>query len=269
MSPPMAAEQPPFLWSDLLAHRTALALLQHELHDVLRIGGTKYWERERGARPVGTELVGELLAMEALVGSITEEAVAAAAAAAGASVLTALMDQSAFDAAYPNARTQRDAVVYPVSLQHVAIGRAAAELSRGGFAVEVYRGRRRADLMTRRLAVGLRKRNDAAELLGVDAKKYHAWEIEKNPPAGLLAELQAIDDFIEDAAAHLEVKSVAGVEVVPMLDEQSQFERMYPRARTLRGETAYPVLVHRVAAARRAQAIAAAGGTPRIGVVAD
>jgi len=51
-----------------------------------------------------------------------------------------------------------------------------------------------------------------------------------------------------------------------MIDDQGEFTRAYPQARTLRDGTVYQRRVHRVAAARRAQAIEAAGGTAHIAV---
>ena len=61
----------------------------------------------------------------------------------------------------------------------------------------------------------------------------------------------------------------AGVPVVMLLDDQEQFETVYPKARTLRDGAPYPIRVHRVAAARRAQQLAAgAAGQSRIAVAA-
>ena len=119
-----------------------------------------------------------------------------------------------------------------MSLQHVAVGRAAAELSRRGRDVEVHRGDRRGDLTVRRLAAGLLK-DETARLLGLDEKKYAKFERSTTaPPAGLVAELQAIDDFITTSAGQLEVTEAAGVSVVVMIDDQAEFERAYPQART-------------------------------------
>jgi hypothetical protein len=83
-----------------------------------------------------------------------------------------------------------------------------------------------------------------------------------------LAELQALDDFIVTTANRLEVVDVDGVAVVMMLDDQRRFEESYPLARTLRDGTPYPIRVHRVAAARKAQTLEAAGRQARIAVAA-
>jgi hypothetical protein len=174
-------------------------------------------------------------------------------------VLQAVVDQDEFAGAYPDAKTLRDGVGYPLTLQHVAVGRAAAELSRQDRDVEVHRGGRRADLTVRRLAVGLEK-NETAALLGVEKKHYYTAERgAKPPPAGLLAELQAVDDFIAATAGQLDVTDVDGVSAVLMFDDQRQFEQAYPLGRTLRDGVPYPIRVHRVAAARRAQTLEAAG----------
>ena len=139
-------------------------------------------------------------------------------------MLQAVIDQDEFTAAYPDARTLRDSVAYPLTLQHVAVGRAAAELSRQNRDVEVHRGDRRADLTGRRLAVGLEK-NETAALLGVEKKHYYTAERGAKPPsAGLLAELQAVDDFITATASQVDVTEVDGVSVVLILDDQRQFE---------------------------------------------
>jgi hypothetical protein len=255
----------PYLWSDLLARRNALALRREDLVPVLKVDEWKYSAREEGALQVGPYLVEELIAMEEFVVDMAA-AVIAAAPSAGTVVLQAVVDQAEFGAAYPDARTLRDDVGYPVVLQHVAVGRAAGELSRQDRDVEVHRGGRRADLIVRRLAAGLLK-NETAALLGVEKKHYYTAERgAKAPPAGLLAELQAVDDFIAATAGQLNVAEVDGVSVVFMLDDQREFERAYPLARTLRDGVPYPIRVHRVAAARRAQNLEAAGQQARIAV---
>ena len=171
-----------------------------------------------------------------------------------------------FEDAYPDARTLRDLVPYPVSLQHVAVGRAAAELSRRGRDVEVHRGEQRGDLTVRRLAAGLLK-EETARLFGIDAKRYAKFERSTAaPPAGLVTELQAIDDFITTSASQLDITDVDGVSIVVMIDDQADFERIYPQARTKRDGVVYPRRVHRVAAARRAHELEAAGGSARIAV---
>ena len=258
-------DEPPYLWSDLLARRNALSLRVEDLVPVLRVDLRKYRSRETGALEVGPELVDELIAMEEFVAGEADKLLAAA-PATGTVVLQAAVDQGEFEDAYPDARTLRDLVAYPMSLQHVAVGRAAAELSRRGRDVEVHRGDRRADLTVRRLAAGLLK-DETARLLGIDEKRYAKFERSAAaPPAGLVTELQAVDDFITTSAGQLDVTEAAGVSVVVMIDDQAEFERAYPQARTQRDGVVYPRRVHRVAAARRAHTLEAAGGSARIAV---
>lgn len=260
-------DEPPYLWSDLLARRNALSLRVEDLVPVLRVDMRKYRSRETGALEVGPELVDELIAMEDFVADEVDKMLAAA-PASGVVQLQASVDQDDFETSYPDARTLRDLVPYPVSLQHVAVGRAAAELTRRGLDVEVHRGDRRADLTVRRLAAGLLK-DETARLLGLDEKKYAKFERSTTaPPAGLLAELQAVEDFITTSASQLAVTEAAGVNVVTMIDDQAEFERVYPQARTRRDGVVYPRRVHRVAAARRAHVLEAADQSVRI-VVAD
>ena len=258
-------DEPPYLWSDLLARRNALSLRVEDLVPVLRVDLRKYRSRETGALEVGPDLVDELIAMEEFVAG-ERDALLTSAPATGTVVLQAVVDQGEFEDTYPDARTVRDLVPYPMSLQHVAVGRAAAELSRRGRNVEVHRGDRRADLTARRLAAGLLK-EETARLLGIDDKRYAKFERSAAaPPAGLIAELQAIDDFIAASAEQLNVADVDGVSVVLMVDDQDAFERAYPQARTKRDGTIYPRRVHRVAAARRAHELEAAGQPARIAV---
>ena len=258
-------DEQPYLWSDLLARRNALSLRVEDLVPVLRVDLRKYRSRETGALEVGPDLVDELIAMEEFVAGEADKLLAAA-PAAGTVTLQAAVDQAEFEDAYPDARTLRDLVPYPMSLQHVAVGRAAAELSRRGRDVEVHRGDRRGDLTVRRLAAGLLK-DETARLLGIDEKRYAKFERSTTaPPAGLVAELQAVDDFITTTAAQLDVTDVDGVSVVVMIDDQAEFERAYPQARTDRDGVVYPRRVHRVAAARRAHKLEAAGGSARIAV---
>jgi len=260
-------DEPPYLWSDLLARRNALSLRVEDLVPVLRVDMRKYRSRETGALEVGPELVDELIAMEDFVADEVNKMLAAA-PASGVVQLQASVDQDDFETSYPDARTLRDLVPYPVSLQHVAVGRAAAELTRRGLGAEVHRGDRRADLTVRRLAAGLLK-DETARLLGLDEKKYAKFERSTTaPPAGLLAELQAVEDFITTSASQLAVTEAAGVNVVTMIDDQAEFERVYPQARTRRDGVVYPRRVHRVAAARRAHALEAADQSVRV-VVAD
>jgi hypothetical protein len=258
-------DEQPYLWSDLLARRNALSLQVEDLVPVLRVDLRKYRSRETGALEVGPDLVDELIAMEEFVASEADKLLAAA-PASGTVVLQAVVDQGEFETAYPDARTVRDLVPYPMSLQHVAVGRVAAELSRRGRDVEVHRGDRRGDLTVRRLAAGLLK-DETARLLGLDEKKYAKFERSTTaPPAGLVTELQAIEDFITTSAGQLDVTEVADVSVVVMIDDQAEFERAYPQARTKRDGVVYPRRVHRVAAARRAHSLEAAGASVRIAV---
>jgi hypothetical protein len=258
-------DEPPYLWSDLLARRNALSLRVEDLVPVLRVDLRKYRSRETGALEVGPELVDELIAMEEFVASEVD-CMLNTAPAAGTVTLQAAVDQAEFEDAYPDARTLRDLVPYPMSLQHVAVGRAAAELSRRGRDVEVHRGDRRGDLTVRRLAAGLLK-DETARLLGIDEKRYAKFERSTTaPPAGMVTELQAVDDFITTTAAQLDVTDVDGVSVVVMIDDQAEFERVYPQARTHRDGVVYPRRVHRVAAARRAHTLEASSGSARIAV---
>ena len=258
-------DEQPYLWSDLLARRNALSLQVEDLVPVLRVDLRKYRSRETGALEVGPDLVDELIAMEEFVAGEADKLLAAA-PASGTVVLQAVVDQGEFETAYPDARTVRDLVPYPMSLQHVAVGRVAAELSRRGRDVEVHRGDRRGDLTVRRLAAGLLK-DETARLLGLDEKKYAKFERSTTaPPAGLVTELQAIEDFITTSAGQLDVTEVADVSVVVMIDDQAEFERAYPQARTKRDGVVYPRRVHRVAAARRAYSLEAAGASVRIAV---
>jgi hypothetical protein len=258
-------DEQPYLWSDLLARRNALSLQVEDLVPVLRVDLRKYRSRETGALEVGPDLVDELIAMEEFVAGEADKLLAAA-PASGTVVLQAVVDQGEFETAYPDARTVRDLVPYPMSLQHVAVGRVAAELSRRGRDVEVHRGDRRGDLTVRRLAAGLLK-DETARLLGLDEKKYAKFERSTSaPPAGLVTELQAIEDFITTSAGQLDVTEVADVSVVVMIDDQAEFERAYPQARTKRDGVVYPRRVHRVAAARRAHSLEAAGASVRIAV---
>lgn len=258
-------DEPPYLWSDLLARRNALSLQVEDLVPVLRVDLRKYRSRETGALEVGPELVEELVAMEGFIADEADKLLSAA-PTAGTVVLQAVVDQSDFETAHPDARTLRDLVPYPLSLQHVAVGRAAAELSRQGREVEVCRGDKRGDLTVRRLAAGLLK-EETARLLGVDEKRYAKFERSTAaPPAGLVAELQAVDDFITTSASELDITEADGVSVVAMVDDQTEFERVYPQARTLRDGVVYPRRVHRVAAARRAHTLEAAGNAVRIAV---
>src|SRR6185295_11374987 len=210
----------------LLARRHALSLRVEDLVPVLRVDLRKYRSRETGALEVGPELVDELIAMEEFVAGEVDR-ILNTAPAAGTVTLQAAVNQREFEDAYPDARSLRDLVPYPMSLQHVAAGRAAAELSRRGRDVEVHRGDRRGDLTVRRLAAGLLK-DETARLLGIDEKRYAKFErAAAAPPAGLVAELQAVDDFVTTSAGQLEVTETAGVSIVILIDDQAEFERAY------------------------------------------
>lgn len=270
-----------YLWSDLLARRLALGLQTEESARAMKVSYEDYDEVEEGEKPPEPQMIESITAMERFVAQETDLAVAAAEGTVDKVVqLIALAGQDAFDRMYPHARTPWG-TSYPFTLQHVAIGRAAGELSRRGIDVEVYGGQqgdRRVDLAVRRQAVGLLK-TMAGELLGIPRKRYYRWEagIKWAPgragdpagspvPAGLIAEMQALDDFIVITAAELPVENVDGVSVVYMLDDQADFEQVYPEARTLRDRIPYPLRIHRVAAARRASSLASAGHDVRIAV---
>jgi hypothetical protein len=254
----------PYQRWDLTARRAALGLQPEQLAPVLQIGLTKYRSRETGSLPAPPGLVKELIAMEDFVAEQTAKLLDEA-PAAGTVSLQALAEQDEFTATYPDARTLRGGIAYPLTLQHVAVGRAAGELSRRGRDVEVHRGSRRADLAVRRLATGQLKKNLTAIMLRVEEKSYYSMERGSKPARPrLLAELQAIDDFINTTAAQLAVTEIDHVGVVYMIDDQQRFEQAYPQARTLRDGVAYPVRVHHVAAARRAHQLEATGKPARI-----
>jgi hypothetical protein len=261
------AEQPfvEYLGSDLLARRSALSLSPEVLAPLLGLDLFRYKEIEGGALGyVGLRVINDVIAIEAFVAAETERLVAGA-PEGGVVVLYAVVDQETFTVHYPQACTELRANVYPVSLQHVAVGRAAAELSRRDRDVEVYRGDRHFDLTAARLSVGLGK-NETAYLLGRNVKSYYTAERGAKPPgADTLDELQAIDDFIVDTAGELEVGvDDSGVNVVWILGDQRAFEKAYPRARVPQSDTPYPVRTLHIAAARRAQTLEAAGQPTRI-----
>ncbi|MBE5477936.1 hypothetical protein E3G68_005290 [Mycobacteroides abscessus] len=268
-----------YLWSDLVARRVALGLQTEQSARAMKVSYEDYDEIEEGEKPPDPQMVESITAMEQFVAQETDLAVAAG--TGGKAVwFTAVADQDAFNQMYPQARTPWG-TPYPFTLQHVAIGRAAGELSRRGIDVEVFggpQGDRRVDLAVRRQAVGLLK-TMASDLLGIPQKRYYKWEagIKWAPgragdptgasvPAGLIAEMQALDDFIVLTAAELPVEIIDGVSVVYMLDDQAEFEQVYPQARTLRDRIPYPIRIHRVAAARRASSLASAGHDVRIAV---
>ena len=256
---------------DFLAYREALAIRLDDFAELLGIGVNKQQRRERGARDAGMHLAGEVLAMEAFVEDVATKEVNAITATTDPGgdkpvVLEVTADPDEFPRLYPAAVTRQDNAPYPASLEHVAVGRAAAELGRRGYTVEVYRGDRRADLMVLRAAAGLFK-NETVNLLQVHKGHYYRWELDRRPPpAAALAELQAVNDFIADTAAGLEIIAVEDSSVMLTYAdaEQRRFEADYPRARTLTGGSAYPVRLHRIAAARRARIEAVAGHPVRI-----
>lgn len=268
-----------YLWSDLLCYRAALGLTRDVLAGTLDVdlGAFAARERGKGQKAAGVYMVDELLAMLGFVEQEAAGAIAAAIEQAGPPaedngttvVLKAVVDAPEFEKTYPHAKTVRDGMPYPFTLHYVALGRAAAELTRRGYAVEVYRGDFRADLAVRRAGVGLPKAM-TAELLGLSEKRYHAWETGKKSapksvadaapapvPAGLIRELQEMDDFITESAESLETVQMDGFEAVLLIDDQMEFELAYPAAKTLREATPYPLRLHRVAAARRARQIGA------------
>jgi hypothetical protein len=264
-------EQPfaEYLWSDLKFRRNALSLWPEDLAPLLGLDLTRYRTYETGgrARP-GPGLVNELIAMEAFVADEADRLIEGA-PAEGAVVLQAVLDQDTFTARYRQARTRRYQNPYPVSLQYVAVGRAAAELSRRGRDVEVYRGERHFELTAGRLAVGLGK-TETAHLLGLNVKSFYAAERGTKPPRETtLNELQNLDDFIADTATKLEVSVEDGVSVIWVLDDQVEFEKTHPEARFERSDTPYPVRMLHVAAGRRAHALDTAGRPARIAVTTD
>lgn len=262
-------EQPSveYLWSDLKVRRNALSLWPEGLAPLLGLGLAGYLRQEAGGDDVVVDprIVAELSAMEAFVAAETDKIVAAA-PTEGTVILQAVIDQDLFNTCYPEARTQLLGAAYPVSLQHVAVGRAAAQLCRRDRDVEVYRGERHFDLTVSRLAVGLGK-NETAHLLGLNVKTYYRFERGQIPPKPLqLDELQALDDFIVDTAATLEVSDADGVSVIWIGDDQAEFETTYPEARVQRSDTPYPVRMLHVAAGRRAHTIESAGQPVRIAI---
>jgi hypothetical protein len=262
-------EQPfvEYLWSDLKARRNALSLWPEDLAPLLGFDLTRYRTYETGGRDhPGAGLVGELIAMEAFVAGEADRLIEGA-PAEGTVVLHAVVDQETFTTRYPQARTRRGENPFPVTLQYVAVGRAAAELSRRDRDVEVYRGERHFDLTAARLAVGLGK-TETAHLLGLNVKSYYGAERgTKLPSEATLGELQDLDDFIVDTAGRFEVSVEDGVSVIWILDDQAEFEKIYPEARFQRSDTPYPVRMLHAAAGRRAGALEAAGQQVRIAVI--
>lgn len=263
-------EQPfvEYLWPDLKGRRNALSLWPEDLANLYEMDLTRYRTVETGARdlmgPV-RNLVDELIAMESFVTNEVELLIDDA-PEEGAVVLHAVVDQETFTASRPDARTLLLQNPYPVMLQYVAVGRAAAQLRRLGRTVEVYRGERRFDLAAARSAVGLGK-TETAYLLGIRVDSYRANERKGVVREASLNDLQTLDDFITEAAKGLEVTEKSGVSIVWLSDDQKAFEKEYPNARVQRSDTPYPVRMLWVAAGRRAGMLEAAGRPVRIALI--
>lgn len=286
------ADQPfvEYLWSDLKARRNALSLWPEDLAPLLGIDPALYLAYEydrpqdvptksagrRGAMRairagegspdnVPEQFVDELAEMEAFVADEAEQLIEAA-PATGMVKLDAVVDQEKFTSECPDACTRLLEYPYPVILQHVAVGRAAAELRRRGRDVEVYRGERRSDLAAARCAVGLGK-TETAHLLGINVKSYFANERKGAVRQEALNDLQKIDDFITDTSNRLAVKDENGISVLWATDNPEQFQKAYPKAVIERSANPYPVRMLWVAAGRRAGELDAAGQAVRIAAV--
>ncbi|KMV18372.1 hypothetical protein ACT17_11415 [Mycolicibacterium conceptionense] len=286
------ADQPfvEYLWSDLKARRNALSLWPEDLAPLLGVDAALYLtyeydrpqdvptksEGRRGAvkvlltkgastDSVPAEFIEELDDMEDFVADEVERLI-------GTSddldvvTLNAVIDQETFTSDYPHACTQLHEYPYPVRLQYVAVGRAAAELRRQGRDVEVYRGERRFDLAAARFAVGLGK-SETACLLGVNEKSYFANERKGVVRQASLNDLQKLDDFIADAANGLDVKDENGVSVIWVCDDHEDFEKAHPKAFFERSGEPYPVRMLWVAAGRRTSALREGGQAVRIAAV--
>lgn len=280
-----------YLWSDLKARRNALSLWPEGLAPILGVDFARYLTYEYG-RPqdvpqvyrgqwdamqailaehgnmdsVPADFIDDLADMEAFVADEAETLIETA-PEAGTVTLRAVADQETFTADYPAACTRLLEQPYPVTLQYVAVGRAAAELRRRGRDVEVYRGERSFDLPAGRFAVGFGK-SETAFLFGINEKTYYKMERgTRRPQPVSMGELQRVDDFITELAGKLEVSREGGVNVICVLDDQDAFETAYPSARVERSGTPYPVRLMWVAAGRRAGALDAAGLQARVAVV--
>lgn len=254
-----------FSWADLLARRETLGISAEQLTEILGVDRKMLTERETGARTVGDRLIAELDAMEQFVTAQTSAMISDSSPDVEVVVLELMEDQDDFERTFPTAVSLREKVPYPAPLHYVAAGRAAAELGRRGRPVKIHRGDKSADLLARRLAAGMGKTATAA-VLGIDKKHYYSrWEGGKAPAAGIVAELQAIDDFITAVTSELEVhRNAAGITMLKMLDDQQEFEKQYPQARTIRDNNPYPVVVHHVAVGRRTRQLTADGELVRI-----
>lgn len=288
------AEQPfvEYLWSDLKSRRQALSLWSEDIAAVLRVGLARYATAEfEGVEDVPNRLLAEAAArhafsasdrhnpqdvpleyiielddMESFVAGEAEQLVDDA-PAHGVVRIDAAADQDAFTAEYPDACTRIHQHPYPVVLQYVAIGRAAAELRRRGREVEVYRGDRRFDLAAARFAIGMGKA-ETAYLLDINPKTYNKSEAgkEPTPPRTPMRELQLLDDFIEDIAGKLEVTHEDGISVIWIQGEQAAFEKVHANV-VERSGNPYPVRTLWVAAGRRAGALLEAGHSVRVALI--
>lgn len=285
-------EQPfvEYLWSDLKARRNALSLWPEDLAPLLGLDPALYLTYEydnpqdvpdaaagrRGAMKairagagspdnVPAQFIDELADMEEFVADEAERLIETA-PDSGVVILQVAIDQETFASDYPDACTRLLEHPYPVTLQHVAVGRAAAELRRRGRDVEVYRGLRRFDLAAARAAVGLGK-TETAYLLGINVKSYFATERKGTIRQASLNDLQKIDDFITDTASRLEVKEANGASTIWATDDQKEFEKAYPTALIERSANPYPVRMLWVAAGRRAGELDAAGQAVRVAAI--
>lgn len=283
-----------YTWSDLKARRSALSLWPDVLAPLLHLDLARYLTAEydnvedapqrlvdRQITPkvfagtdrlhpddVPPEHIIELDDMEAFVADEGDRLIDDA-PAEGVVKLYAAVDQETYIAENPDAFTGAHQHPYPVVLQYVAIGRAAAELRRRGRDVEVYRGDRRFDLGAARFAIGLGKA-ETAYLLGINPKTYNKSESgkEPTPPRIPMKELQGLDDFIEAIAGDLEVTHEDGVSVIWIQGGQAEFEAAHPNV-VERSGNPYPVRTMWVAAGRRASALLAAGDSVRVALTVN
>jgi len=282
-----------YTWADLKSRRRALSLWPENIAPLLQLHLARYLSAEYDSveeaperlvdhevtpyvfagndrlRPddVPPEYIIELDDMEEFV-AVEAQGLIDDAPANGVVTIDAAVDQEAFGAEYPDACTRIHQHPYPVVLQYVAIGRAAAELRRRGREVEVYRGERRFDLAAARIAVGLGK-TETAYLLGIHPKTYNKNESGKEPwaPRVPMKELQRLDDFIEDIAGKLEVTRDDGVSVIWIQGDQSEFAKAYPNLVVERSGNPYPDRTMWVAAGRRAGQLLDAGHSVRVALV--
>lgn len=253
--------------ADLVAMRATVGLTLHEMTSVLDVDLENYKAREADTKDVQRHVIAELIAMSAFVADLAAQT-AADVPSDGVVLLNAMVDQDTFDAAYPQARTHRDEMSYPVSLQHNAIGRVAGELQRQGRDVEVRRGDRRADLLVRRRAVGL-GRKEAARLFGLNEKTYLEGEQGKKPLSRVLGELQAVDDFIATDSANLRVVDAGRLTAVVMGNPDRLAQSPPDGAYTVRDHQPFPFGVHAAAAGRRAQELRDGGHDVRVVLTAS